>query len=102
MYKISCDFLEQELLIKVLIFLIFVSGDFLKYFIQVFSICVIIEIFYQLGTKILGLRVINLVPPNLHTLFLQKCSIWLEMNFEHVFRSVTFGASLTLSPPTSV
>ena len=98
MYKISCDFLEQELLIKVLIFLIFVSGDFLKYFIQVFSICVIIEIFYQLGTKILGLRVINLVPPNLHTLFLQKCSIWLEMNFEHVFRSVTFGASLTPSP----
>ena len=30
--------------------------------------------------------------------FLQKCFIWLEMNFEHVFRSVTFGASLTPSP----
>ena len=74
------------------------SGDFFKYFIQVFSICVIIEIFYQLGTKILGLRVINLVSPNLDTLFLQKCFIWLEMNFEHVFRSVTFGASLTPSP----
>ena len=78
MYKISCHFLYAEVLIKVLIFLIFVSGDFFKYFIQVFSICVIIEIFYQLGTKILGLRVINLVSPNLDTLFYKSASFGLK------------------------
>ena len=63
---------------KSLDFLIFVSGDFLKYFIQVFSICLIIEIFYQLGTKILGLRVINLVSPNLHTLFYKSAPFGLK------------------------